>query len=211
MPEASALARLRDELSACRHCEREGLIPAARPVFQLPANARIGVFSQAPGNLAHLEGKPFFDPSGVRLRDWMGVNEAEFYDSGRLAIAPMAFCFPGYDGKSPTGKGGDRPPPRVCAEIWRERIMAQMLDRLDVVLLIGRHAIEWHLPGAKGRPLTDLVKEWPERFAAHEAGERLILPLPHPSWRNNAWLKKNPWFGEEVVPRLRVAVRRALD
>ena len=209
-PEPKAWRALKRELSACTHCADEGIIPRAGPVFQLPIGARIGVFGQAPGNLAHEAGKPFLDPSGVRLREWMGVTDTEFYDSGRLAIVPMAFCFPGYDGKSKTGKGGDLPPPRVCAERWRGQVMDLVWEQLDIALLIGRYAIEWHLPEAKGRPLTELVADWPARFAAYREGGKLMLPLPHPSWRNNAWLKKNPWFGEEVVPRLRAAVKKAM-
>ena len=147
------------------------------------------------------------DPSGVRLRDWMGVSEAEFYESGRLAIAPMAFCFPGYDGKSPTGKGGDLPPPKVCAAIWRERVMAH-LGGLRLILLVGSYSQAWHLGPRRGRTLTETVGAWRERVA--EAGGPLVLPLPHPSWRNNAWLKKHPWFEDEVVPLLRRRVRDAL-
>ena len=149
------------------------------------------------------------DPSGVRLRAWMGVGEAEFYESGRLAIAPMAFCFPGYDGKSPTGKGGDLPPPRVCAAIWRERVMAQLAG-LRLILLVGSYAQAWHLGARRGRTLTETVGGWRDRLAEAEAGGPLILPLPHPSWRNNAWLGKNPWFEADVVPLLRERVRAAL-
>ena len=210
VPETPPLEALKAELSACRHCEVEGIIPSANPVFQIPAGARIGVFGQAPGNLAHIEGKPFFDPSGVRLREWLGMNEEEFYNSGRLAVVPMAFCFPGYDGTGKTGKGGDLPPPKVCAEIWRERIMSAILSRLDVVLLIGRYAMNWHLPEEKKRGVRDIVADWEARFAEAEATGRLVLPLPHPSWRNTAWLKKNPWFEEFVVPRLQAAVREAM-
>lgn len=149
------------------------------------------------------------DPSGVRLRAWMGVTEAEFYESGRLAIAPMAFCFPGYDGKGPTGKGGDRPPPRVCAATWRARVMAQ-LTGLELVLLVGSYAQAWHLGSAKGRTLTETVSAWRERLAEAERGGPLVLPLPHPSWRNNAWLKRHPWFEADVLPLLRSRVRAAM-
>lgn len=200
---------MRAELSACRHCEREGLIPEARPIFQLPGTATIGLFSQAPGNLAHQGGRPFMDPSGVRLRDWMGIDEAAFYESGRLAIVPMAFCFPGYDGKSPTGKGGDLPPPKVCADIWRERVLAH-LPRLRLVLLVGGYSQAWHLGGAKGRTLTETVGHWRDRVAEAETSGQLVLPIPHPSWRNNAWLAKNPWFEAEVLPLLLNRVAAAM-
>jgi uracil-DNA glycosylase len=151
------------------------------------------------------------DPSGVRLRAWMGIDEEAFYESGRIAIAPMAFCFPGYDGTSPTGKGGDLPPPKVCAEIWRDRVMAAIGGKLELVLLVGGYSQAWHL-GAKKKPtLTQTVAEWPTRLKEERAGAGpLTLPLPHPSWRNNAWLKKNPWFEAEVVPLLRKRVRHAL-
>ena len=151
------------------------------------------------------------DPSGVRLRRWMGVDEAEFYESGRVAIAPMAFCFPGYDGKSATGKGGDLPPPKVCAAIWRDRVMAHVLPGLEVMVLVGGYSQAWHLGAARGRTLTETVGAWRDRVSDAEAGGPLVLPLPHPSWRNNAWLKANPWFEDELVPVLQRSVRRALS
>lgn len=205
----AALERLRAELSACRHCEREGLIPEARPVFQLPETARIGIFSQAPGNLAHRGGQPFLDPSGARLRHWLGVDEATFYESGRFAIAPMAFCFPGYDGTGTTGRGGDRPPPRVCAERWRERVLAPYRARLDLALLIGSYAQQWHLGGERKRTLTETVRSWRELSCDPATGAKLYV-LPHPSWRNTGWLKRNPWFEDEVIPALRRDVAAAL-
>lgn len=211
LPEET-LAAFRERLASCRHCERAGLIPKARPVFQMPEGATIGLFSQAPGNLAHQGGRPFMDPSGVRLRGWMGLDEAAFYESGRVAIAPMAFCFPGYDGKSPTGKGGDLPPPRVCAEIWREEAMAQLTPGLRVVLLVGAYAQAWHMGAERGGTLTATVERLRERIADRSAlAERPVLfPLPHPSWRNNAWLKRHPWFEAEIVPALRRAVSEAM-
>ena len=203
------LPALSARLSACRHCERAGLIPEARPVFQLPDAPTIGLFSQAPGNLAHRGGRPFMDPSGVRLRAWMGIGEADFYGP-RLAIAPMAFCFPGYDGKSATGKGGDRPPPKVCATIWRDAVMAHVRPGLRLVLLIGTYAQAWHLGPRRGRTMRETVAAWRERAAeAAEAGP-LTLALPHPSWRNNAWLAANPWFEADVLPFLRQRVDEAL-
>ena len=204
------IASLADEIRHCRLCEAQGLIPEARPIFQLPETARIGLFSQAPGNLAHQKGKPFYDPSGVRLRDWMGVTEDEFYTSGRIAIIPMAFCFPGYDGKSPTGKGGDLPPPKLCAETWRKRVMAQIEEQLRLVLLVGGYSQKWHLGDKMGRTLTETVGKWRSHIAdARKAGRPVYLPLPHPSWRNNGWLKKNLWFEAEVVPFIRSEIREA--
>lgn len=207
MPEA--LADLRQDLAACRLCEDHGLIPQARPVFQLPAGAKIGIFSQAPGNLAHQGGKPFLDPSGVRLRSWLGVDEAGFYDSGRFAIVPMAFCFPGYDGTGKTGKGGDLPPPKICAETWRERLLAPYRGQLELALLIGGYSQAWHLGEQKKRTLTDTVRAWRD-FARDPATGAKLYVLPHPSWRNNGWLKKNPWFDEEVLPALRADVAAAM-
>ena len=137
------------------------------------------------------------DPSGVRLRAWMGLNEDEFYEGGRLAIVPMAFCFPGYDGKGKTGNGGALPPPKVCAEKWRQR----------VILLAGGYAQRWHLGGKMRKTLTETVAHWPQRFSEASDGSPLYLPLPHPSWRNTAWLKKNAWFEADVVPRLQATIR----
>ncbi|MEO1311146.1 MAG: uracil-DNA glycosylase family protein [Pseudomonadota bacterium] len=193
---AESLQAFARELAACRHCAPH-LPHAPRPIFQLPENARIGVFSQAPGNLAHQGGKPFMDPSGVRLRQWMGVDEAEFYDSGRIAIAPMAFCFPGYD-----KNGGDLPPRKECAPLWRERAMAA-LPRLDLVLLVGSYAQNWHLRRDKKRTLTETVAAW------RDYGPKYV-PLPHPSWRNNGWIKKNPWFEAELAPHVQARVRALL-
>ncbi len=169
---------------------------APRPVAWIGPKARILVAGQAPGLRVHKSGKPFTDPSGDRLRDWMGVDEATFYDTSRIAILPMAFCFPGYD-----AKGSDLPPPRLCAETWRQRV----LDRLSGVrltLLIGGYAQSWHLPDAP-KGVTATVAAWREFLPGS-------LPLPHPSWRNTGWLKKNPWFERDLLPVLRTRVTEAL-
>jgi uracil-DNA glycosylase len=208
-PERDSFEADKQALASCRHCEAKGLIPEARPIFQLPGGARIGIFSQAPGNLAHQGGKPFLDPSGVRLRQWLGVDEGQFYDSGRFAIAPMAFCFPGYDGTGPTGRGGDLPPPKVCAEIWRERILRPLEGKLQLALLIGSYSQNWHLQGQRRKTLTETVRAWRDYPRDPVTGAKLYV-LPHPSWRNTAWLRKNPWFEEEVLPELRRDVRAAL-
>ena len=184
------------EVRACRHCV-EALPHEPRPVLQVSSGARIGVFGQAPGNLVHLSGRPFTDPSGVRLRQWMGVSDAEFYDGGRIAIIPMGFCFPGYD-----AKGGDLPPRKECADLWRARLMAALPD-LDLMLLVGSYAQKWHLGQEARRTLTDTVANW----SAY--GPRLV-PLPHPSWRNNGWIKKHPWFETELVPYVQARVRHLL-
>ncbi|WP_299151202.1 uracil-DNA glycosylase family protein [uncultured Tateyamaria sp.] len=168
---------------------------APRPVVWFKEGARILVAGQAPGARVHESGQPFTDPSGDRLRDWMGVDEATFYDRDKLAIVPMAFCFPGYD-----AKGSDRPPPRICAQTWRAAAMEEVGD-VPLVLLIGGYAQSWHL-GTKTN-VTDTVAAW--RDHAPRA-----FPLPHPSWRNTGWIRKNPWFEAEVLPALRARVKEVL-
>lgn len=152
----------------------------------------------------HEAGLPFKDPSGVRLRSWMGVSEDEFYDPIHIAIVPMGFCFPGYD-----AKGSDLPPRRECAAAWRARLMAELPD-LELVLLVGSYAQRWHLPEARGKSLTEIVRRWRSFYETRGEGPRYI-PLPHPSWRNTAWLKANPWFEAEVLPVVRAEVRRLIS
>jgi len=171
-------------------------------VLRVSASARICVCGQAPGTRVHASGIPFNDPSGDRLRDWMGVTPAEFYDESRIAIVPMGFCFPGLD-----AKGGDLPPRRECARTWRAELF-DALPRFDLILLVGHHAQKWHLGPQARRNLTETVADW-RSYAEREATPR-YLPLPHPSWRNSGWLKRNPWFEAEVVPYLRAEVRRLL-
>ena len=192
---ASRLDRLLREVRACALCA-DALPHGARPVLRMAATARILVAGQAPGRRVHESGVPFDDPSGVRLRHWMGVSPEEFYDPRRVAIVPMGFCYPG------TGTSGDLPPRPECAPEWRARLLAQ-LPELELTLAIGGYAIGWHLPGA-GRTLTETVRDWKR----HRPG---TIPMPHPSPRNNLWLRRNPWFEAEVVPYLRRRVRRALD
>ncbi len=157
--------------------------------------APILVAGQAPGARVHESGKPFTDPSGDRLREWMGVSDATFYDTTKIALIPMAFCFPGYD-----PSGSDLPPPRLCATTWRAKVMED-LGPPALTLLVGGHAQSWHL--GKGS-VTSRVAAWRDHGPT-------VFPLPHPSWRNTAWLKKNPWFEAEVVPRLRKRVSEVLD
>lgn len=153
------------------------------------------VAGQAPGMRVHLSGRPFDDASGARLRGWMGVTEAQFYDLTRVAVVPMAFCFPGYD-----AKGADLPPPPICAATWRARVLAS-LPGLRLTLLVGGAAMRWHLGPGK---VADFVAGWREWTAQG------IYPLPHPSWRNTGWLRRNPWFEAEVVPALQQAVAEVL-
>lgn len=185
------------ELRDCRLCAQRfaatATAHAPRPVVWFAPGARVLVASQAPGLRVHQSGRPFTDRSGERLRDWMGVDEATFYDRARVAIVPMGFCFPGYD-----AKGADLPPPRLCAETWRARIMRDLDPQ--VTLLIGGHAIRWHL-GL--RDVTAAVAGWRDHAPR-------VFPLPHPSWRNTAWLKRNPWFQAELVPELRKTLAEVL-
>ena len=189
--EAESLDQVVAEIRACRHC---ALPHEPRPVLQVSSTARLAIVGQAPGIRVHASGRPFTDPSGVRLREWMGVTEAEFYDASKVAILPMGFCFPGYD-----AKGADLPPRKECAPLWRERLMAAA-GGFDLVLLVGGYAQRWHLGKTAKSSLTETVKAWRDYGPGY-------MPLPHPSWRNNAWLKKNSWFGKELLPELRRRVR----
>jgi uracil-DNA glycosylase len=191
---------LQHEIRACRLCAAPFADTATahqpRPVVWFRPGARLLVAGQAPGARVHESGRPFTDRSGDRLRDWMGVTEDEFYDLERVAVVPMAFCFPGYD-----AKGADLPPPPVCAATWRDRVMAD-LGTVRLMLLVGGAAIRWHL-GL--RDVTAAVADW--RGAAAQG----VFPLPHPSWRNTGWLKRHPWFEAELLPSLRARVREVLD
>lgn len=204
---ADELGRLLAEIACCRVCRDKSrgrpLPHEPRPVLRAAASARIAICGQAPGTRVHASGKPFTDPSGVRLRAWMGVDETEFYDEKRVAIVPMGFCFPGLD-----AKGGDLPPRAECAPLWRRRIL-EALPGIELTLLAGQHALRWHLASHSRRTLTETVADW--KAILSRPGLPRIIPLPHPSWRNNAWLKANPWFETELLPQLRSEVRRLLD
>lgn len=193
------IARLTDEIAACRLCADRfagtATAHAPRPVPWLSAAAPILVAGQAPGMRVHESGKPFDDPSGDRLRDWMGIGRDVFYDRRKVAVLPMAFCFPGYD-----AKGSDLPPPPLCARTWRDRAL-QAMPQVRLTLLVGGYAQKWHLGSG---PVTQTVAGWRDHAPA-------ILPLPHPSWRNTAWLGKNPWFERDLVPWLRARVRALLE
>ncbi|WP_163266939.1 uracil-DNA glycosylase family protein [Chelativorans alearense] len=197
------LEALLREIRACRLC-RESPVGAPlphepRPVVTGSRTARILIAGQAPGTRVHASGLPFDDRSGDRLRDWLGVTRDEFYDPRRFAIAPMGFCFPGYD-----AKGSDLPPRRECAPAWRARLMAAM-PQIELVLTVGQYAQAWHLGTLRRKGVTETVGEWKAIFAASERPR--LLPLPHPSWRNTAWLKKNPWFEKDLLPVLQEEVK----
>lgn len=169
---------------------------APRPVVWFRPTARILIAGQAPGMRVHRSGRPFDDPSGARLRDWLGLDDAAFYDRDRVAIVPMAFCFPGYD-----ATGADRAPPTICGRTWHARVMAE-LGAVRLTVLVGGHAQRYHLGTRAG--VRDVVRGWRDHAPR-------VFALPHPSWRNSGWLKRNPWFGDEVLPALRGAVREVLD
>lgn len=193
---------LQDEIAGCRLCRERfratATAHAPRPVVWFRRGARILVAGQAPGLRVHEAGRPFLDPSGDRLRDWMGIGSETFYDRDRIAIVPMAFCFPGYD-----GRGSDLPPPGICAETWHDRVMAE-LEEVPLTLLIGAHAHRWHLGTAASKGgVTATVARWRDHAPD-------VFPLPHPSWRNTGWLKRNPWFGTDVLPALRARVAEVL-
>lgn len=203
---ARELAAIVRDISACRICvehPRGRPLPhAPRPVVRASATAKICICSQAPGARVHASGVPFTDPSGDRLRDWLGLTPEVFYDQARIAIVPMGFCFPGHD-----AAGGDLPPRKECAPAWHDKLFAAM-PQLELVLLIGSYAQRWHLGAAANGGMTDTVRRWRELLASRRTPR--YLPLPHPSWRNNAWLTANPWFEAEVLPRLRREVRKRI-
>jgi uracil-DNA glycosylase len=203
-------AALEAEIAACRVCRdtpRGRPLPhEPRPVARLSAQAPILIVGQAPGRRVHESGLPFDDASGDRLRDWLGMDRQTFYNRAKVAFLPMGFCFPGND-----AKGGDLPPRPECRTLWHERAMAAM-PRVSLLVLLGAHAQGWHLhrlglADRAGATLSETVGNW-RAFAALREPE--IFALPHPSWRNTGWLKRNPWFDAQVVPRLRAAVGRAL-
>lgn len=191
----TAFTQLVESVRQCRLCEAS-LPLGPRPVLQVDPRARILIAGQAPGRRVHETGVPFDDPSGDRLRDWMGISREIFYNATAVAILPMGFCYPG------TGKSGDLPPRPECAKAWRARLMDSLED-IRLTLVIGQYAQKWHLPSPQ-RNLTETVRAWRDYGSG-------VLPLPHPSPRNNIWLKKNPWFAQSLLPALRQSVREALE
>ncbi|MER0239006.1 uracil-DNA glycosylase family protein [Fulvimarina sp. MAC8] len=194
-------------IESCRICADnplgEPLPIEPNPVLALSDTARILVAGQAPGNLADKTSKPFNDPSGVRLRDWMGIGPEIFYDRSKVAILPMGFCFPGYD-----AKGGDKPPRKECRQTWHDRAMAAM-PQIELVLAIGAYAQSFHIAKGRGRTLTETVMNWRDILASG-GKDAPVMPLPHPSWRNNGWLRKNAWFAEELLPELKERVMKSI-
>lgn len=189
-----------EDIRACTLCAGRfattATAHAPKPVVWFRPGARILIAGQAPGLRVHESGRPFTDRSGDRLRDWTGLSLDEFYDQSRIAIVPMAFCFPGYD-----VRGADLPPPPLCAASWRSRVM-EALGPVNLTLLVGGAAIRWHLGLCD---VTAAVADW-RGLAA-----RGVFPLPHPSWRNTGWLKRNPWFEADLLPELRARIRSVMD
>ncbi len=191
----TSLASLLDEVRACTLCKTD-LPHGVRPILQIHPQARILIASQAPGRRAHESGVPFDDASGDRLREWMGVSRELFYDSRQIAILPMGLCFPG------TGKSGDLPPRRECARAWRNQLFGH-LQHLEVTLVLGQYAQTYHMNQNRSS-VTRRVRDW-------RACWPKMIPLPHPSPRNNIWLGRNPWFEKELLPALRQRVSEALE
>ena len=195
MTTAVRLSKLLTEVRACTICASH-LPQGPRPVIQADARARILIAGQAPGSKVHASGLPFDDASGQRLRQWMGLSREEFYDPKLVAILPMGFCYPG------TGSSGDLPPRKECAAQWRAQLL-QAMPLIELTLVIGQYAMAWHLPGEATKNLTETVRAWQQHWPA-------VLPLPHPSPRNNIWLTANPWFELDVVPAVQARVRSLL-
>jgi uracil-DNA glycosylase len=193
---------LRQAIVRCRLCrdapakgDDHRLPHEPRPVAVLSKTAKVLIAGQAPGLRVHESGLPFNDASGDRLRGWLSVTREEFYDPARFAIVPMGFCFPGYD-----ARGSDLPPRSECAPLWRTRVLMSM-PQIEFVIAIGQYAQAWHLGSRRKKGMTETVASWRDYFFANPSPR--VLPLPHPSWRNTGWLRKNPWFEAEVLPVLR--------
>ncbi|HHQ4788792.1 uracil-DNA glycosylase family protein [Aeromonas hydrophila] len=185
------LDSLFEQIRACRLCEAH-LPLGPRPVIRGSERARLLIIGQAPGTRVHASGIPWDDPSGDRLRQWLGVDKATFYDESRIAIMPMGFCYPG------KGKSGDLPPRPECAPTWHDKVL-MLLPHIELTLLIGQYAQAYYLREAAKGSLTETVRSWADYGPAW-------LPLPHPSPRNTFWLKKNPWFEQDVIPHLQQRV-----
>lgn len=181
-------------IRACTLCQDLPLGP--RPLLQVHRDARVLIAGQAPGKRAHLRGVPFDDPSGNRLRDWLGIDRTQFYDARKIAIVPMAFCWPG------TGRSGDLPPRTECAKAWRSRVL-QLLPNIRLTIVIGRYAMDWHLDDRDGPSVGAVVAAWRRYWPD-------VVPLPHPSPRNARWLRRHPFFACDVLPQVRTRLHALL-
>ena len=191
-----SLSAVLDDIAACRACAGE-LPHTPRPVVFVRPEVRLLIAGQAPGRRVHESGLPFTDASGDRLRQWMGIDAATFYGRPEIGVAAMAFCFPGTN-----PKGGDYPPPRRCAQLWRPQLLAE-LPKVELTLLVGSYAQAWALGPRAKASMTETVRAWRDYAPSY-------LPMPHPSWRNTGWLKRNPWFEAEAAPYLRQRVLEIL-
>ena len=191
----SAFDLLVSEIRACHNCA-DSLPLGPKPVIQVSKSARLLIVGQAPGKKVHETGLPFNDPSGNRLREWLGINRDTFYDPSQIALVPMGFCYPG------TGKSGDLPPRPECASLWRQKLLNE-LSNIKLTLVIGQYAHQYHLKGRQKANLTQTVRAWKEYWPDY-------IPLPHPSPRNNRWLRDNPWFETEILPALKEQVQYIL-
>jgi len=189
------MQELLNNIKQCTTC-KDHLPLGPNPVVSAHKNSKIVIIGQAPGTKVHASGIPWDDASGKQLRTWLNVTDQQFYNPEHFAIIPMGFCYPG------KGKSGDLPPRKECAIAWREKLLAQ-LNNIQLTIVLGKYAQAYHLPQTKKQPLTELVKSWRDYWPSH-------LPLPHPSPRNNIWLKKNPWFEQQVLPELGTKVRSIL-
>ena len=183
--------KLLSDIRACTICPNLPLGP--RPLLQFHPNAKLLIAGQAPGRKTHIKGIPFDDPSGDRLRSWLGITRETFYDPQKIAILPMGFCYPG------TLAGGDLPPRAECAAAWRQPVLDR-LNSIELTLIIGRYALDWHLKQCTKLSVTQIVKNWREYWPSK-------LVLPHPSPRNNRWLKQNSWFETDIIPELQDRAR----
>jgi uracil-DNA glycosylase len=191
----TSLKILLNEIHSCRECEPH-LPHGPRPILSAHKNSRILIMGQAPGLRVHESGVPWNDPSGERLRNWLKVTETNFYDASKIAIIPMGFCYPG------TGKSGDLPPRPECAQLWHDQLLSK-LHNIKLKLVVGSYAQTYMLGSSAKKTLTETVRSWKDYRPS-------IIPLPHPSPRNNIWLKKNPWFEKEILPYLRRRVKQLL-
>lgn len=201
---ALQLAGLAAKVRACRICRDSPLgkpLPhEPRPVFVESLKAKVLIAGQAPGTRVHASGRPFTDPSGDRLRDWLGVSPDQFYNPELFAIVPMGFCFPGLD-----IKGSDLPPRPECASAWRYKLLNAM-PQIRLIIAAGTYAHRWHLGGAASPSLTETVSNW----RAHAARPIPVFALPHPSWRNSGWIKRHSWFAEQTLPALKDVLKNHL-
>ena len=193
-PSSSALSELLERIRACEACRDLPLGP--RPVIQAHPKARVAIIGHAPGRLVHASGIPWDDLSGDRLRKWLGIARRDFYDPTKVAVVAMGLCYPG------TGESGDLPPRRECAPLWHEEVFSHLRGDIQLVLT-GRYALEYYLGKRGKKTLTETVRAWEEYLPR-------FLTMPHPSGRNNAWLKKNPWFEREALPRMKGEFLRTL-